>query len=459
MKSYAVWMSFLLISLNIYCIFEEKEIFADASSMCGAVHSKLAVSSLYYNPACIFTNYKYNFYFANTKLFGIEELNNISLCTVLDYGKIGNFGLLYNIFSFEFYKEADIYFSYAKRMINKFNIGTSLKLFFLDIEQYGTETYFSSDLGFLVDITDNLTSGFVIKNFYTTFSHLEKTLIVTNKIKTFDNFFVYVDIIKSPIDSLFGELGYEWIIKLKDVAFNLRFGMETATQKKPAKYSLGISIHYDITNFFSLGFDYGYLVHNILGSQNLYSLGGYFIKNEEKSTAEFKVHKSTITSEKKSIKENLSYMSTLDLNTATEKELMQLPAIGKKFAKRIVEYRTRIGSFTCVEQLLNIPHFGVRRLEKIKLYVTINPQTNFELNISTQNCVIKNKEIFQTETCNINTATLKELLDIGFDVISAKNIIRYRKKFGKIKSYNQLFDIPNINLKDLEKFKEKIIFE
>ncbi len=459
-KNYITYIVFLLISSNVYCIFEEREIFADASSICGAVYSKESVCSLYYNPACIFSSYKYNFYFSNTRLFDIEELINNSLCLVLDFDKIGNFGLLYNIFGFELYKENNIHFTYAKKF-NRFNVGISLKLLYLNIKQYGEENYLSFDFGFLGVVSKNLSSGFVIKNFLNNYSNLEKSLIITNKIKIFENIFTYIDILKSQTNSLYGRLGYEGTIKLKNFEFNLRFGVETSNQTKPAKYSFGIGIYYDINKFFSLSFDYGCLVHNILGSQNLYSLCGYLIKKEKKPPLD-EINKSTATLENKNLKRSNKTslpQQPIDLNTATEKELMQLPTVGKKFAQKIVEYRIKVGSFTSVEQLLNIPRFGTKRLEKIKPYLTITQQIfEFEVERTTQSFIFQ-QEILKKETYNINTATLKEFLEIGFDILSAKNVIRYRKKFGKINSFEELYKIPNINLETLEKLKEKIVFE
>lgn len=457
-----IFLIFLISVCKIYCLFEEKEIFADASSLCGANYSRKSISSLYYNPACIFSNYKYNFYFSNTKLFDVEQLNNNSLCTILDFDKIGNFGLLYNFFGFELYNETNIYLTYAKKF-NKFSVGTSLKLLFLDIKQYSKEVNLSFDFGFLADVLKNFSSGFVIKNFYNTYSPLKRVLIVTNKIKFFENVFVYIDIIKIPADLLYGRIGYEGFIKSGDVMFNLKVGVETATQKKPARYSFGASIYYDINKFFSLSFDYGYLVHSILGGQNLYSLGGYFIKKEENSTLEVvEISKSTAALENKSIKKskkNLLPKQPLNLNTATEKELMQLPGVGKKFAQKIIEYRTKVGDFSCVEQLLNIPRFGAKRLKKIKPYVIVVPQSKeFKVEVSTQDFSLQT-DTEKKQKLNINTATLDEFLVEGLDALSAKNIIRYRKKFGKINSFEQLHNIQNINLETLEKLKEKMIFE
>lgn len=55
----------------------------------------------------------------------------------------------------------------------------------------------------------------------------------------------------------------------------------------------------------------------------------------------------------------------IDLNTATQEELMALPGIGPVLAEEILAYRQAHGSFSCPEELLNVPNIGEKRLEAI----------------------------------------------------------------------------------------------
>lgn len=61
----------------------------------------------------------------------------------------------------------------------------------------------------------------------------------------------------------------------------------------------------------------------------------------------------------------------IDLNTATQDELMALPGIGEVYARMILDYRANNGDFQAVEELLNIEGIGEKRLEAIYDLVTI----------------------------------------------------------------------------------------
>ena len=55
----------------------------------------------------------------------------------------------------------------------------------------------------------------------------------------------------------------------------------------------------------------------------------------------------------------------VDLNTADEAELLLLPGIGAILAKRLLEYRTKHGSFQRNEDILKIQGIGPKKAEKI----------------------------------------------------------------------------------------------
>lgn len=61
----------------------------------------------------------------------------------------------------------------------------------------------------------------------------------------------------------------------------------------------------------------------------------------------------------------------ININTATEEQLVTLPGIGPAYAKRIVEWREENGRFTEKEQLLEIRGIGERRLEQLLPFIEL----------------------------------------------------------------------------------------
>ena len=66
----------------------------------------------------------------------------------------------------------------------------------------------------------------------------------------------------------------------------------------------------------------------------------------------------------------------LNLNTATIEQLETLPGIGCKVAERIIEYRTKSGSFKRIEELMNVKGIGEKSFLKLKPLVVVPPKTD-----------------------------------------------------------------------------------
>ena len=62
---------------------------------------------------------------------------------------------------------------------------------------------------------------------------------------------------------------------------------------------------------------------------------------------------------------------TVNINTADEAALDELPGVGPVTAEAIVEYRNQVGSFSQVEDLLEVRGIGDAKLEALIDLVTV----------------------------------------------------------------------------------------
>lgn len=66
------------------------------------------------------------------------------------------------------------------------------------------------------------------------------------------------------------------------------------------------------------------------------------------------------------------FVPLLDVNTASQAELVALPGIGDITAERIVRYRDEFGPFTSIDQLLRVKGISKKKLEQLKALITIH---------------------------------------------------------------------------------------
>lgn len=77
--------------------------------------------------------------------------------------------------------------------------------------------------------------------------------------------------------------------------------------------------------------------------------------------------KGVIMSEESSNSSNL----IVNINTANETELEQLPGIGPSISSKIVEYRNKNGKFKSIEDIKNVTGIGDSKFDKIKEYIKV----------------------------------------------------------------------------------------
>jgi len=65
----------------------------------------------------------------------------------------------------------------------------------------------------------------------------------------------------------------------------------------------------------------------------------------------------------------------VNINTAPVSELETLPRIGPKVAQRIVDFRTKNGSFKRIEEIMKVQGIGEKVYEQIKDLITVGAET------------------------------------------------------------------------------------
>lgn len=126
----------------------------------------------------------------------------------------------------------------------------------------------------------------------------------------------------------------------------------------------------------------------------------------------------------------------VDVNVADTTELKKIPGIGSGISKAIVAYRTRLGGFYSLEQLLEVKYVTPDLLEWFKL----------------ENVSLRKLEI--------NKASLEKLRSHPYiNFYQAKVIVEYRRTRGDIKSLSQLSLYEEFAEKDLKRLSAYISFD
>ncbi|MFC1770601.1 helix-hairpin-helix domain-containing protein [Candidatus Margulisiibacteriota bacterium] len=92
-----------------------------------------------------------------------------------------------------------------------------------------------------------------------------------------------------------------------------------------------------------------------------------FIPFQKKRKHRLKKPKKTKQSSQKI--NSASINNPININSATQAELVLIPGIGPSTAKRILEERNNSGGFKSIEDLLKVKGIGAKKIEKIKPYI------------------------------------------------------------------------------------------
>lgn len=128
------------------------------------------------------------------------------------------------------------------------------------------------------------------------------------------------------------------------------------------------------------------------------------------------------------------------LNTADSTALDALKGIGPAFARRILNYRNRLGGFYKKEQLLEVYGLDSSKYEEIKTQVEVDPA--------------------QIKKINVNAAGTEDFKNhpyLRYKQINA--LIQYRKQHGNYSNIADLTKVAILNAETIDRLAPYLIFE
>jgi competence ComEA-like helix-hairpin-helix protein len=157
--------------------------------------------------------------------------------------------------------------------------------------------------------------------------------------------------------------------------------------------------------------------------------------------------------------------SYVNINTATEEELMTLPGVDRTIAKNVVNYRRQIGGYRRVEDLALVSGVGAERLERIRGDICIGSSSKTAASSRDSSlrgsryveggdsAAVERRERNggraatspQPLVVNVNKANMYQLAKIkGVGLQLAENIVTYREKNGPFKAVEDLVKVKGI---------------
>ena len=128
--------------------------------------------------------------------------------------------------------------------------------------------------------------------------------------------------------------------------------------------------------------------------------------------------------------------TTVELNAADTVTLKKIPGIGPYYARRIVDYRDRLGGFVSVGQLAEVEDLP----EGLERWFTVSPSVSRPLRVNRM---------------SLNALRRHPYLDF----YQSKVIVEHRRKYGAIKSLQALSLYEEFAPSDLERLQPYVSFE
>lgn len=136
-------------------------------------------------------------------------------------------------------------------------------------------------------------------------------------------------------------------------------------------------------------------------------------------------------------KKTAAFVEIQDINKATEADLIKVHGIGEVLAKRIIQYRNKLGGFTLNQQIYEVWNLEKQTADKVL-----------------EQFVVKEKPLIKK--INVNTASFKEVLAIVYiDYDLCKKIFDYKREIAEYQSVEEFKKIDGF---PVDKFDRIILY-
>ncbi|XP_078067248.1 endonuclease/exonuclease/phosphatase family domain-containing protein 1-like [Mustelus asterias] len=142
-----------------------------------------------------------------------------------------------------------------------------------------------------------------------------------------------------------------------------------------------------------------------------------------------------------SLSHHLAADHRVNINTATEEELMTLQGINRTLAHNIVLYRGMIGGFRKIEDMALVTGVGAAKLQLIRPEICVSNRGSSQ---SMEN--LSSFDLLSSTKLNINIAPEKQLTDtLGITEDLARNIVCHRTVHGPFKHVDDLLQVTGMD--------------
>ncbi|RVE50323.1 hypothetical protein evm_004989 [Chilo suppressalis] len=154
------------------------------------------------------------------------------------------------------------------------------------------------------------------------------------------------------------------------------------------------------------------------------------------------------------------YPELMNVNTATEEQLMTLPGVSRQLAQEIVRHRQMIGRFKRVDDLALVSGIGAEKLELLRPEICTNTRKQLSRASSCTQSLDSIRINSESRLCSVNSSSVFQLQCVpGLNQEIAANIVDYRNKKGPFKSLDDLIKVRGMDIIRLSTVKQHLSLE